>query len=360
MKRTLHILVLAMLCSTLLLSCGKLIYEEGGNCEESVMHVSLRVSAGDGSAISRALTETEVPGAGYENFIDVNKLHILFFDTNDKFLQSFEPEEIKPTDNSEYPQTWELRGSIQNPPKTGFKIVALSNWPSDPAGLEAGVTTIEDVCKADWAMGDYKAPFTPSKNSPIPMYGVKTHQDRINFNADVETYLGEIFLLRAFAKITVCLSEDSSISLNSVTLSDYNKRFASAPLGMYDNTVNRNLSEAVLHLAENSSENDSAGVALGFTQSTDKKSWTIYVPEYLNAGPSGTARSDCSYIELKAQDSDVTYRIDFRDYSVQSDDGQRFNIVRNFEYHYTVKLTPILFRVTVNKWEFGGKVHIDM
>lgn len=360
MKRTLHILVLAMLCSTLLLSCGKLIYEEGGNCEESVMHVSLRVSAGDGSAISRALTETEVPGAGYENFIDVNKLHILFFDTNDKFLQSFEPEEIKPTDNSEYPQTWELRGSIQNPPKTGFKIVALSNWPSDPAGLEAGVTTIEDVCKADWAMGDYKAPFTPSKNSPIPMYGVKTHQNRINFNADVETYLGEIFLLRAFAKITVCLSEDSSISLNSVTLSGYNKRFASAPLGMYDNTVNRSLSEAVLHLAENSSENDSAGVALGFTQSTDKKSWTIYVPEYLNAGPSGTARSDCSYIELKAQDNDVTYRIDFRDYSVQSDDGQRFNIVRNFEYHYTVKLTPILFRVTVNKWEFGGKVHIDM
>lgn len=360
MKRTLHILVLAMLCSTLLLSCGKLIYEEGGNCEESVMHVSLRVSAGDGSAISRALTETEVPGAGYENFIDVNKLHILFFDTNDKFLQSFEPEEIKPTDNSEYPQTWELRGSIQNPPKTGFKIVALSNWPSDPAGLEAGVTTIEDVCKADWAMGDYKAPFTPSKSGPIPMYGVKTHQNRINFNADVETYLGEIFMLRAFAKITVCLSEDSSISLNSVTLSGYNKRFASAPLGMYDNTVNRSLSKATLHLAENSSENDPAGAALGFTQSTDKKRWTIYVPEYLNAGPSGTARSDCSYIELKAQDSDVTYRIDFRDYSVRSDDGQRFNIVRNFEYHYTVKLTPILFKVTVNKWEFGGKVHIDM
>lgn len=360
MKRTLHILVLAMLCSTLLLSCGKLIYEEGGNCEESVMHVSLRVSAGDGSAISRALTETEVPGAGYENFIDVNKLHILFFDTNDKFLQSFEPEEIKPTDNSEYPQTWELRGSIQNPPKTGFKIVALANWPSDPAGLEAGVTTIEDVCKADWAMGDYKAPFTPSKSGPIPMYGVKTHQNRINFNADVETYLGEIFMLRAFAKITVCLSEGSSISINSVTLSGYNKRFASAPLGMYDNTVNRSLSEATLHLAENSSENDPAGAALGFTQSTDKNRWTIYVPEYLNAGPSGTARSDCSYIELKAQDSDVTYRIDFRDYSVWSDDGQRFNIVRNFEYHYTVKLTPILFRVTVKQWEFGGKVHIDM
>ena len=212
-----------MLCSLSLLSCGKLIYEEGNDCDESVMHVSLRVSAG-GSAMSRAFTETEEPGTGYENFIDVNKLHILFFDTDNTFLQSFEPEEIHPTDNSEYPQTWELRGTIQNPPKTGFKIVALANWPSDPNGLKAGVTTIEDVCKADWAMGDYNAPFTPSKSSPIPMYGVKT-QGKTSFNADVETYLGEISLLRAFAKVTVCLSDDSSTELNSVTLSNYNKRF---------------------------------------------------------------------------------------------------------------------------------------
>ena len=86
-----HILVLAMLCSLSLLSCGKLIYEEGNDCDESVMHVSLRVSAG-GSAMSRAFTETEEPGTGYENFIDVNKLHILFFDTDNTFLQSFEPE----------------------------------------------------------------------------------------------------------------------------------------------------------------------------------------------------------------------------------------------------------------------------
>lgn len=358
MKRTLHILVLAMLCSLSLLSCGKLIYEEGNDCDESVMHVSLRVSAG-GSAMSRASTETEEPGTGYENFIDVNKLHILFFDTDNTFLQSFEPEEIHPTYNSEYPQTWELRGTIQNPPKTGFKIVALANWPSDPNGLKAGVTTIEDVCKADWAMGDYNAPFTPSKSSPIPMYGVKT-QGKTSFNADVETYLGEISLLRAFAKVTVCLSDDSSTELNSVTLSNYNKRFACAPLGMYDNTANRNLSGAALHLAENRPDNDPAGAKLSFNASTDKKNWTIYVPEYLNAGQSGTARNDCSYIELKIQDCDVTYRIDFRDYSGQSDDGQRFNIVRNFEYYYEIKLTPILFRVTVKAWEFGGKVHIEM
>ncbi len=359
MKRTLDILLLAMLSCMSLLSCEKLIYEEGDDCDESVMHVSLRVSACvGGSATSRALSETEEYGTGYENFIDVNKLHILFFDSDDKFLQSFEPEQVSPTDNSEYPNTWELRGTIQNPPKTGFKIVALANWPSDPQDLKVGETTIENVCKADWAMGDYKAPFTPSESSPIPMYGVKTIENKISFNSDIETNLGEINLLRAFAKITVCLSDGSSVELSSVTLSNYNKRFACAPLGMYDNTANRSLSEATVHLA--GSDNESAGKSLDFAPKADKKRWTIYIPEYLNAGLSGTARSDCSFIELKIKDSSVAYRIDFRDYYGQTDNGAFFNIVRNFEYYFEVKLTPILFSVTVKKWEFGGKVHIEM
>ena len=358
-KRTLHILLLAMLSCMSLLSCEKLIYEEGDNCDESVMHVSLRVSACvGGSATSRALSETEEYGTGYENFIDVHKLHILFFDTNNKFLQSFEPEQVSPTDNSEYPNTWELRGTIQNPPKTGFKIVALANWPSDPQDLKVGVTTIANVCKADWAMGNYKAPFTPSESSPIPMYGVKTIENTISFNSDIETNLGEINLLRAFAKITVCLSDGSSVELSSVTLSNYNKRFACAPLGMYKNTANSSLSNAAVHLA--GSDNESAGKSLDFAPKADKKRWTIYIPEYLNAGPSGTARSDCSFIELKIKDSSVAYRIDFRDYYGQTDNGAFFNIVRNFEYYFEVKLTPILFSVTVKKWEFGGKVLIDM
>ena len=345
-----------MLSCMSLLSCEKLIYEEGDDCDESVMHVSLRVSAcASGSAASRALTETEETGAGYENFIDVNKLHILFFDTDNKFLQRFSPNEVKPVGNTAYPQKWELRGTVTNPPSGGFKIVALANWPSDPQGLKVGVTTIEAVCTAEWAMGDYKARFTPSESSPIPMYGVLT-KDKTRFTPDVETDLGDINLLRAFAKITVCLSDDSSASLNSVTLSNYNKKFACAPLGMYDNTTNRSLSEATVHLA--GSDNEPAWKSLNFAPSADNKSWTIYIPEYLNADHSGTARSDCSHIELKVKDSGVSYQIDFRDYD--SDDGQRFNIVRNFEYYFEVKLTPILFSVSVKKWEFGGKVLIDM
>ena len=125
---------------------------------------------------------------------------------------------------------------------------------------------------------------------------------------------------------------------------------------MYDNTTNRSLSEATVHLA--GSDNEPAWKSLNFAPSADNKSWTIYIPEYLNADHSGTARRDCSHIDLKI--NTVTYQIDFRDYSEGSDDKQRFNIVRNFEYYFEVKLTPILFSVSVKKWEPGGKVHIDM
>ena len=351
MKRTLHILLLAMLGCMSLLSCGKLIYEEGGDCDESVMHVSLRVSAG-GSAASRALTETEEPGTGCENFIDVKKLHILFFDKdNNKFLQSFKPEQVSPTGNSEYPDEWVLRGTIQNPPKTGFKIVALANWPSGPQELEVGKTTIEDVCNAGWAMGEYKAPFTPSKDTPIPMYGVLTPKDEITFDPKVEADLGQIDLLRAFAKITVCLSEGSTVQLDSVTLSNYNKGFACAPLGMYENTLNRKLSEATVHLL--GTDNEPADGPLDFAPNTDKRSWTIYVPEYLNADTDGIKRDDCSHINLKVDGIDLPYQIDFRNYGENgqaSDDGKRFNIVRNIEYRYEVTITPILFTVKVKEW----------
>ena len=102
------------------------------------------------------------------------------------------------------------------------------------------------------------------------------------------------------------------------------------------------------------------GTSLSFSQSKDKTAWTIYVPEYLNAGPSGTARGDCSFIELTVKGSGDTYRIDFRDYSTAADDGNRFDIIRNYEYRYTVKATPLLFSVTVEKWQFGGKVIIDL
>lgn len=360
MKRALHILALAALCCMTLLSCEKFVFEESeADCDGGTLQVSLRINTGgEGSGVSRALTETEETGSGYENYIDISSLHILFFDTDNKFLQRFSPDEVKPVDNTAYPQKWELRGTVTNPPAGGFKVVVLANWPSSPAGLQARVTTIEDVCKADWSMTRYSGtsdvPFKPSAESTIPMYGVK-NVNALYFRPDVETYLGEVSLLRALAKIEVSLNAGCETELESVTLNKHNKDFACAPLGMYDNTSY----SGTAHLCREAEDN-TPEATLSFSADSERKVWTIYVPEYINAGPTGMARGDCSFIELKLKDSEAVYRIDFRDYSTTKDDGRRFDIIRNYEYRYTVNVTPILFTVNVEKWVFGGKVYIDL
>lgn len=299
------------------------------------MQVTLRITAGEESALTRALTEADQVGTGYENYIDVSSLHILFFNkTNDVFVEEFTPESVTPVDDSEYPQVWELRGPILNPPVYGFKVVVLANW-CGSINLTSGVTTIEDLCKAGWAMcGHMTYPITLSDRVTIPMYGVKTIDDSFVFRPNLVNNLGQIDLLRSVSKIVVRADASVGQTLESVTLKKFNKDIACAPLGMYDNTYNLPYTNSV-HLFGNNDDNDPVG-DLRLTPGADGKTWTTYVPEYRNVDPlTGTKRDDCTSIEVKFTGIDKTYSLDFRDYSL-SDESKRFNIVRNHIYDFTI------------------------
>ncbi len=333
MKKILNILASTALCCAALLSCGKNTQEE---VEISTgVEVSLRINAG-GSSLTKSITESDKRGTGFENYIDVTKLHILIFGTDNKFIQEFTPSEFLPLDSSEYPQEWELRGKIDNPPIGGVKIVVFANLQNTPTGLVAGTTTIEDVCRADWTMcSGYTFPYTPSKNQPVPMYGIKTVSSDQIYQANVLTDLGQIDLLRSLAKVKVHLAAGLGETLEYVKLKGYNSAFASAPLGMYSSTANFSYNHTV-HLYKNASDNDpSADLSSAVTSSGMQ--WEVYVPEYRNIDPTtGATRSDCSYMELKFNGINKIYTIDFRDYSSATDDGTRFNIVRNHVYDYEI------------------------
>lgn len=301
--------------------------------------LTLRIST-NGSSATKSIVETDEDGSGYENYIDVaDHLAVLFFDTADKFMFQFTPSEVIPSDAGKYPQEWILRGPVNDPPTTGFKVVILANWPGSPSGLEAGKTTIEDVCKSDWAMYSYTgtsdSPFVPSGTSLIPMYGVKTFANALTFRENIATDLGQIDLLRAMSKVVVKVSSAVEEKLSYVKLKKYNPDGACAPLDMYENTGNWKFDHSV-HLYGGASDNDSADGDLTFTSSTDGKTWTIYVPEYRNKDDEGDKRSDCSSIELKFDGIDKTYTLDFRDYSLGTDNGKRFNLLRNHIYSYTI------------------------
>ncbi len=319
------------LCCAALLSCGKIAPEQGG--DGGSVQVSLRISASQ-NPLTKTITESDEDGGKMENYIDVSKLHILLFGADSKFIQEFIPSEVLPVDSSAYPAEWELRGPIDKAPAGDFKIVVFANISGTPTGLEAGSTTIEDVCKADWTMcTGYTSPYTPSADNPIPMYGVKT-VSAPTWRSNLLTDLGQLDLLRAFTKVRVHTATDLDETLEYVKLKGYNAALAAAPLGMYDKTSNLSYNHSV-HLYRNAADNASAGdnspaVTASGTQ------WEVNVPEYRNIDPAtGKARSDCSSIELKFKGINRVYTIDFRDYSA-ADDGTRFNLVRNHIYDFEI------------------------
>ena len=340
MKKILHIFALTALCCAALLSCGKIAPEQGGNPDS--VQVSLRISAGQ-SPLTKAITESDESGAGWENYIDVSKLHILLFGADSKFIQEFVPSEVLPMDGSAYPAEWELRGPIDNPPAGEFKIVVFANITGTPSGLEAGTTTIEDVCMADWAMcTGYSFPYTPSADKPIPMYGVKTVSAQ-TWRSNLLTDLGQLDLLRAFTKVRVHMASGMKETLEYVKLKNYNTSLAAAPLGMYDNTANLSYDHSVhlydhsVHLYDNADGNSPASTALSPAVTSSGTQWEVYVPEYRNVDPNtGKARSDCSSIELKFNGISKVYTINFRDYSTTDDGTTRLNLVRNHIYDFEI------------------------
>ena len=332
MKKLLHIFALTVICCAALVSCGK---ENPAEEEGSLtVEVSLRIKAGE-NTVTKAITESDESGSGWENYIDFSKLNILLFGTDDKFLQQFTPSEILPSDDSEYPAEWELRGPITDPPAAGFKVVVLANIQGAPSGLEKGVTTIEDVCRAGWTMcTGYTFPYTPSKSQPIPMYGVKTVSAQ-TWRSNLLTDLGQLDLLRAFVKVRVHLASGLGETLEYVSLKNYNTSLAATPLGMYDNTANFSYQHSV-HLYGNADDNAPASTALSPAVTSGGTQWEAYVPEYRNIDPAtGKARGDCSSIELKFSGISKVYSIDFRDYSA-ADDGSRLNLVRNHIYDFEI------------------------
>ncbi len=294
--------------------------------------VTFVVSAGENGTFTRALTEEEDSGTGYENYLDVSKLHILFFSKDNVFMEEFTPETVTPVDDSAYPQEWELSGPLTTAPITEFKVVVLANWRGDVT-LEKGTTTIEDVCKDAASMCEsLDFPFVPSATNTIPMFGVKTISGDLEFRKNLITNLGTIDLLRSVAKVIVRKSADITNEVESITLNRYNSGLACAPLGMYDNTGNLPYTNSV-HLVNGAEDNDTDSKTLAFTEIGD--SWALYVPEYRNLNSiSGAVRTDKCYISIKFKNIDKTFTVDFRDYGTSS--GNYFNIVRNHVYDFNI------------------------
>lgn len=321
---------------------------------DDIVQVGFRIKLNDGYGTRAGETHSDAaslpldyddlskyePGTGYENYVGIadRDFSFLLFDESGKFVETMTVLGIFPAGDGEYPPEYTVLCSLTKKPGNTFKVMALANWGAGnyPSGtdLTAGVTTIRDICE-DTSTNNiyvYRSPFTPSTATPIPMYGVKTCNNVV-FEPDKHNDIGDLYLLRAMAKVEVVCKEGSGLELASVRLTSYSTKGFRTPTGMYDNTTY----VARPHIPDNAATDDTA--SLDFRISENKA--VIYIPEFRNTGTSAddTARH-CRLSVTFADDTEQQYTVDFREYQEGKPEGDWFDILRNCCYRFTVDKKP--------------------
>ena len=175
----------------------------------------------------------------------------------------------------------------------------------------------------------------PSSNdAAIPMWGV-LQADVTPLLNDTYLDLGEIWLLRAAAKIEVKLSEkekDKGTQINSATLKYYNQTGYVLPSGAMYVTNTRNLDQ------ENCKKHyRHAALNLPFYKDEEKGIVYVYVTEYDNINYPGERNKISLEFNIKGEDKAFEDAISFCNYSGgKPQENSHYDIVRNHIYEFEV------------------------
>lgn len=333
---------------------------------------------------TRAAAEGYEDGETDENYIDIvgGNYRIYFFDTNDKFIASFDPSGFITADGNDYRQ-YNVLGKAPDAlvKHSSFKMVVLANWPEYPEDnanttLTAGRTTIADICDASWAQYDCltdgnetnpaSVALDPDAGRLMPFYGVHAYSN-VTFKPGVATILSEpVTLLRAMAKVEVILQTDDyfDLSFSSLKINRYNATGYCAPKDVfhqneYDHSGNWTEDYTqTLHLVGD--QNDSKAKELSFrcVRQWDEdgkryEKWTVYLPEYRNTGTDDVYSSIKAKFNIQTED-DEPHTIYFAQYDGgKTDNVNRLNIERNNIYRFTVTVRDRRLMVNVQEWKYA-------
>ena len=306
-------------------------------------------------------------GSMYENYIDVKggNYRIYFFDSNNRFIARFLPSGVEAEEGTNY-VNYTVQGEVPEGMAIyrDFKVVMLANWPDYKDGdLEAGVTTIEELCNADWAQ--FSRPEQQlGPDNLIPFYGVHEYKD-VTFEMGKRTVLSEpVTLLRALAKVEIVLKYDTETLEIPAGPKAYIRRFNDkgycAPIGVYSQndygqgTDWENDYLDGLHLIGGKNQNGATDKRAEFLQTSEeagKVVWVIYLTEYQNKD----VGNKYSYVEIDLGEEE-TYNIHFAEYTdgvTDNADAKRLDIMRNNLYRFKVRLKLVDGRIEaeVSDWE---------
>ena len=325
------------------------------------------------------------PGYGYENYIDLNgKDYRIYVFTPDNQLYtevSTDSVDIVSWNFTQFSRIYGLSFPVDKNFHTKFngadlKLVVLANWhnkypenlhPMVPyvttdgntsgnstGGSNSCTTLTELLSYTEDAAGFMNyMPVTPAlaHETRIPLFGV-TEFKTVNILTNLLTWLGNVDLLRAVAKIDVYDAPNTTAPITAVSLTRYNTALAKAPAGItsHGDYVHGSYNPDYVNTptipvrADGNNCEASDPISLK-PDSPDNGHFIIYVPEYRNIESNGTPRSNGrSRLSLTFKDVG-TCEIDFKYYNEPPANsgykkGDHFNILRNYWYRFEVNKLP--------------------
>ena len=333
---------------------GNMPMDNAGNVR---LRLQLALPADGGVSRTESFLENGVGLENYIDFFDEDRYRIYFFNSDDKFIARFMPTVVDMSLENQY-ILYQVEGDVPEElmPQSGtmdFKIVVLGNWDTyqEPVAEE---TTIEQLCKADWATFDcFTDGFELSKPGKlIPFYGVHEYKDIAFEDGKIVNLPAPVTLLRAMAKVEVVL-ETKGMSFSSVSIQGYNQEGYCAPSGVdsqedYDYDEDR----PALHLIGGTNDEGAASRSLPFLhiEGEDNDTWIAYLPEYDNRSDESKAAHIEVRFDIQTEDDEKDFIIYFSD--DQDDKSKTFDIVRNNLYRFNVTIDPKgKLAIEVNKWD---------
>lgn len=371
-----------ILATTALLagSCSDSVAPVQGEKEpEAGMRLRIDVVFDDGlqTGATRA-DESYEAGIGYENYIDIdnNDFQVLFFNDKDRYIGTFTNMTVNKTKGTDGLQKYEIEGKVrqslisENNPF--LKAVLLANWETYPdvstessAGAD-DATSLSDLATASSYRFNATTDIQIDARHLIPMIGILTETDIFANPTNSGHYnLGEMRMLRAYAKIEVQQSDASTHNISQVFMTKVNTGGYKFPLGITkEDQYNPQMDEAggIRFTTTPSVPGSTQNVTdIKFVKTTaeGKNNWVIYVPEFQNILSDGTADdSNRSKIGIKFEGiDDQSYYVDFRYYDTpDSKEGKHFDILRNNWYVYKVGMKEKELTATVDIQPYAEQI----
>ena len=347
-------------------------------CENGKKDVNVRLilSMMGGDGVSRALTDSptedyldEEP-LGNEYYINPYDVEVLIFNAKtDAFVERASM--VRATPANTYHE-YQLNGTLTQVEKdVNYYIVVLANLNGASYCNNFSTPTATTMTKflEGLTYTGYDKDFTSKiinedAAGRIPMWGITTTtlQDGITISLD---------LLRAMAKVKVVM-EDNDYSLSGATLNIANKGGSVAPFvvnGIMDGNTNRVKDIHIPNPAPGTITQD-----LNFTHDSKDNGYVIFIPEYNNRSATEATIAlsivDANKDSVNLSGNNLLY---FRNYSevidgdITYNKGEKFDIIRNYYYHYTVTKVNVEkiedpkspLEWYVNAWRTFEKINYD-